>query len=156
MDMKLKRIGPHWEKCLGWEEKELLNQSIMTFVKNEDKDGTLSFFDTLATEGLVIGYESRLLCKDGTYRWFAWNAQVVRENNKKLIVATGRDITRNKEIEAKNRDLEHAYQIETLKMEFFANISHEFRTPLNIILSALQLIQHSIYKAKCSSLAETG
>lgn len=144
LDVKLKRIGPQWEKCLGWNEIELLDQSIMSLVHPEDKDDTLGFFDTLAAEGIVIGFENRLLCKDGTARWFAWNAQVVKENNKKLIVVTGRDITRNKEIEAKNRDLEHAYQLETLKMEFFANISHEFRTPLNIILSALQLIQHSV------------
>lgn len=57
----------------------------------------------------------------------------------------------NKEIEAKNKDLERAFQLESIKMEFFANISHEFRTPINIILSAIQLIQYSVYDSNNSS-----
>lgn len=31
--------------------------------------------------------------------------------------------------------------MEKLRMEFFANISHEFKTPVNLIYSALQLLE---------------
>ncbi len=149
-DMKFVRISPQWEKCLGWNESELINRSILTLVHPDDKDKALDSIDLLTSEGIIIGYENRLAQKDGTYRWFAWNAQVVTEDKDKLIVMSGRDITRNKEIEDKNRDLERAYQMESIKMEFFANISHEFRTPLNIILSALQLIQYGMAEHKLS------
>nr|WP_275890922.1 HAMP domain-containing sensor histidine kinase [Romboutsia hominis] len=33
-----------------------------------------------------------------------------------------------------------------MKNEFFSNISHEFKTPLNIILGSMQLLNQSIYK----------
>ena len=35
-----------------------------------------------------------------------------------------------------------------IKNEFFANISHEFRTPLNIILGTMQLMQRNVDKNK--------
>ncbi|MGL5312903.1 MAG: sensor histidine kinase, partial [Peptostreptococcaceae bacterium] len=67
------------------------------------------------------------------------------------LVVTARDIT-NQVIEEKNkRKLEEAIKLESFKNEFFANISHEFKTPLNIILGAIQLISKNI---DCNNLSE--
>jgi len=143
-NMELLRIGPQWQKCLGWSEEEVLSKSLMTLVHAEDREKTLEYIDTLMLEGVAMGIEHRLMCKDGSYRWIAWNAHIVKESQKDLIIMIGRDMTLSKEIEEKNRNLEKAYHMETVRMEFFANISHEFRTPLNIILSALQLIDYSL------------
>lgn len=42
------------------------------------------------------------------------------------------------------KNIKHAVEIESLKTEFFANLSHEFKTPLNIILSTVQLVMNYI------------
>jgi signal transduction histidine kinase len=42
------------------------------------------------------------------------------------------------------RLLQQTIENEKLKSEFFSNISHEFRTPLNILLSNLQLMNHYV------------
>lgn len=43
--------------------------------------------------------------------------------------------------EERNSELQRSVEMEKLKSEFFANLSHEFKTPLNIILSTLELLR---------------
>ncbi|HEX9062820.1 MAG TPA: sensor histidine kinase, partial [Clostridia bacterium] len=42
-----------------------------------------------------------------------------------------------------HRQLAEAKEIDRLKTEFFANITHELRTPINVIFATLQLFKHS-------------
>lgn len=67
------------------------------------------------------------------------------DGDKFLIVI--RDISDRKkaellemEMSKKSKLLDEAVEYETLRTEFFANISHELRTPVNVILSTLQLL----------------
>lgn len=56
------------------------------------------------------------------------------------ITATKRAITLEEEVKANLKLLEEIQQYDKLKTHFFSTISHEFRTPLNIILGAIQLL----------------
>lgn len=42
-----------------------------------------------------------------------------------------------------SNDMEHFKDIQDLKNDFFSNISHELKTPINVIYSSLQLIEDS-------------
>ena len=61
-----------------------------------------------------------------------------------IIITTGRDITEEKRLEVEKKLMEEALHVESVKNEFFANISHEFKTPLNIILISLQVIGQNL------------
>jgi signal transduction histidine kinase len=56
------------------------------------------------------------------------------------ITATKRAIALEEEVKARQKLLDEIQEYDKLKTNFFSIISHEFRTPLNIILGAIQLL----------------
>lgn len=55
-----------------------------------------------------------------------------------------RIITLNYEIKEKQEKLKQTLELEKHKSEFLANVSHEFKTPVNIIFSSCQLMENTI------------
>lgn len=132
------KITNNWTKTLGWSEEELKGMNIKELVHPDDLERIEIEKKNLFANGKVIGIISRYLCKDGKYKIIEWNWSYIKGN--KSIIITGKDKTEEKNLEEDNKRLENAIALEGLKTEFFANMSHEFKTPLNIILTTLQLI----------------
>lgn len=58
------------------------------------------------------------------------------------ITERNKIIELQKQIEIKQISLEKAKEFDELKTNFFSTVSHEFRTPINIILGIIQLLPH--------------
>ncbi|MGL5331202.1 MAG: ATP-binding protein [Peptostreptococcaceae bacterium] len=68
-------------------------------------------------------------------------------DNKKVLINSKLVIDNFNEKEALfiiGNEVEDVSNIESIKNEFFANISHEFKTPLNLILGTIQLLDKNI------------
>ena len=83
--------NPAWERMLGWSPEDLKNKAFIEFVHPDDVEPTLAesvaeWDDAAPTRS---GFENRLRCRDGSYRWIEWTSQ--RRGD--LIYSTGRDVT---------------------------------------------------------------
>jgi PAS domain S-box-containing protein len=103
-----KNLNPSWERVLGYTIEELLTKPQIEFVHPEDQAATLVERGRLRQQEITLGFENRYLCKDGSYRWFSWNA--VSKPEQGLFYAVVRDITERKHADAAIRENEERYR----------------------------------------------
>ncbi len=129
-----------WKSMLGYQEHEIEND-IHTWedlLHPDDKEFTIDAFNRhLRKETDSYQVETRLKCKDGSYKWiFDKGKAIFDENDKPYRVAGSHtDISERKLMEYELiRSKEKAVESDKLKTEFINNMSHEIRTPMNGIL----------------------
>lgn len=93
---KLTHINPAWNKILGYEDQELLGSVILSIIHPDDEKNTMAESRKLK-RGKSVSFESRLRCKDGSYRWILWSSTPMV--SEKISYAVGRDITERKQTE---------------------------------------------------------
>lgn len=91
------RLNPAWETTLGFTRAELMSKPFIEFVHPDDRERTLNQNRQVRSGGQARFFENRYLCKDGSYRWFVWNASP--DTSRKLIYSVARDITERKQAE---------------------------------------------------------
>ncbi len=98
-----KRLNPAWERTLGFTRAELMSQPFIEFVHPDDSERTLKQNAQVRGGGEALAFENRYLCKDGSFRWFRWNA--ASDSAEQLIYSVARDITASKQAEEERETL---------------------------------------------------
>lgn len=98
-----KRLNPAWERTLGFTCQELMSKPFIEFVHPDDRERTLQQNKEVRGGGQARAFENRYLCKDGSYRWFLWNA--APDIDHRVIYSVARDITERKRAEDERETL---------------------------------------------------
>jgi PAS domain S-box-containing protein len=96
-DGYFKQINPAWLALTDYSAEELLNQPYLSFVHPDDQDATTNAATRLMQGEGLWSFQNRYRCRDGTYRWLAWN--LIANQEDQVIYAIARDITHQKEAE---------------------------------------------------------
>jgi len=134
------RVNPSLCSMIGYSEDELMKIPYQKIICQYDLS-TPNEGGQQLKEGKIKCFElqKKVYHKLGYLIWVNINCAAIRDNNGNPLyfIAHIQDIT---DVKRANESLEH----DKLKTEFFANISHEFRTPINIIFCSLQLMEFYI------------
>lgn len=85
------KVNPTFCSVLGYTEKELLENSFLSFVHPDDLPSTLKEIEKLAHGQFTINFENRYRKADGTYIVMNWNCRPDAATG--LLYATARDMT---------------------------------------------------------------
>ncbi|HAT4308101.1 TPA: PAS domain S-box protein [Clostridium perfringens] len=126
-------VNHAFEKLYGLNCKELYKEKSMIVKLDRIHPEDRYKFNNI-DYGDFFMERARIVRADNEVRTVLFRANSIKNENGKSIrrIIIINDITDN--IEKNN-------EMEKLRMEFFANISHEFKTPVNLIYSALQLLE---------------
>lgn len=127
-------INPMIAHILAYPENESTKAEVIKFLNKSllDKAGNLS------------GFETQIQRYDGIVIWIQIDSHIVYDytGKEQFFEGTIQDITERKLAEAKIKEQREALEKSlAMKDEFISLISHEFRTPLNVIYSAIQLME---------------
>lgn len=135
-------VNPAGVNLLGADsEEELIGRRFMDFVHPDVRDKIEKLTnEILINQDYPFTNENKLIKKNGDIIEVEVSNISFQEGESKIILSVVRDITERRKAEQKELELNKMIQWDKLKTEYFSNISHDLRTPLNIILSSLQLI----------------
>ncbi|MFO7819484.1 MAG: PAS domain S-box protein [Halanaerobacter sp.] len=134
---RIQEINSNGCKILGYGREELVGENwFEMFIRDEDKAEMEDIFTKAFENDEVVNGENVIITKSGVKRDILWHNNILKDEEGEITGALclGVDVT---EIKSLREELEYS----RLQVKFFSNLSHELKTPLNLIFSAHQMLK---------------
>ncbi len=151
-------LNPFWNDLTGYDIKSCIGKPLFSYFHLEDKKKfTDQFVSIIYKKKSYSLFESRIKTKQGDYKWVEINARITFDGNLNITGISGtindiheKKLAHEQLIKAK----EKAEESDRLKSAFLAQVSHEIRTPTNIILGYNSLIKEKLQEVNNLNLSK--
>lgn len=149
-DNKLIFVNESAVKLLGFSSYlELVGKSILSILPDEEKLKLKDEFNKIYNgkfrkqvfEEKILNSNNEVIVVENTSSFFLYEGKPAILSILRNITSEKEVVELQKDVEKNTKLLEESREFNKMITEFFINISHELKTPLNIIFSALQMIK---------------
>lgn len=144
------------KKLLKLENKEdLIGKNLLDIIDDEYKEFVEQRLLMLKKEKIAPPAEERLICSDGSTVDVKVSTTSIWIDNTEYYLGVLKDITNYKKLKKIENDLKEKHEYDLVRNEFLSNISHELKTPINVIYSALQLEEIYFHRQDYSNIIKS-
>ena len=139
-------VSPSVFRSLGYVSTDLMGQPLMHWLHPQDREKAIQLFSRLFEKPGMAAFPVDLRWQHQEGHWCIFESIAQKFTDAmgfSGIVVNARDITERLRVEAMQCALAQEKELSELKLRFFSMTSHEFRTPLSVILMAAQILENS-------------
>lgn len=133
-------------------KRDILGKSVFDIFEDGYKEIVKQRIAIESKDKIGLPLHEKYICSDGSIVDAEVTVASICIDNKEYYMGVLKDMTDVDKLDAIKKELEEKTLYEMIRNEFFANISHELRTPVNVIFSTIQLQEMCFVKEDYKNL----
>ncbi|EQB87362.1 PAS domain S-box-containing protein [Clostridium punense] len=134
---------------------DVINKPILKFIHPEDIEKLKELNEVFQARKIIEGYEIKLSKLDGTIVNTEITVMPYEYEMDDCVFIMIKDVTAQKQSERLKQEVEQKTLFNNMQRDFFTNLSHELKTPINLIFGTVQLMESKV-KNNITNIKEIG